>query len=226
MRKRVLISVSIYSNLVEEPIFLCHFDPHHVVASFVQAFEILASQSKVKIKNSFLDFETTIRIKLGNLLEELTLRHKRREQMGRFDMKWDDCENEISASTQLIQIQKNHIFELQGQLERYCNVLAVFGFNSAKYDLNLLKDFLLPILVNQRDIEPTVIKKTNQFISFKSSDVQLLDILFFLGGATNLDSFLKAYKTSETKGFFSCEWFDHPDKMQNTRISPIFRILQ
>ena len=42
----------------------------------------------------------------------------------------------------------------------------------------------------------------------------------FLGGATSLDSFLKAYKTSETKGFFPYEWFDHPDKMQNPELPP------
>ena len=42
----------------------------------------------------------------------------------------------------------------------------------------------------------------------------------FLGGATSLDSFLKAYKTPETKGFFPCEWFDHPDKIQNKELPP------
>ena len=41
-----------------------------------------------------------------------------------------------------------------------------------------------------------------------------------LGGATSLDFFLKAYKTSETKGFLPYEWFDHPDKMQNTEHPP------
>ena len=59
-------------------------------------------------------------------------------------------------------------------------------------------------------MEPTVIKKANQFVSFKIRDVQLLDIMNFLGGAASLDSFLKAYKTSETKGFFPYEWFDCP----------------
>ena len=42
----------------------------------------------------------------------------------------------------------------------------------------------------------------------------------FLGGATSLDSFLKANKTSETKGFFPHEWFDNPDKMQNPELPP------
>ena len=41
-------------------------------------------------------------------------------------------------------------------------------------------------------MEPTVIEKANQFVSFKTGDVQLLVIMNFLGGATGLDSFLKA----------------------------------
>ena len=72
---------------------------------------------------------------------------------------------------------------------------------------------MLPILVNERNTEPTVIKKANQFDSFNFGDIQLLDIIKFLGGATSLDSFLKAYKTSETKRFLPYEWFDNPHKL-------------
>ena len=86
-------------------------------------------------------------------------------------------------------MQKNHLIDLQEHFERYCNVLPVLGFNSAKYDINLIKSYLLPILVNERDIEPTVIKKANQFVSFKFGDIQILDIMNFLGGATSFDSF-------------------------------------
>ena len=94
----------------------------------------------------------------------------------------------------------------------------MFGLNSAKYDLNLIESYLLPILVNERDIEPPVIKRADQLISFKFGDIQLLDIMNFLGGATILDSFLKAYKTSKTKRFFPYEWFDHPDKLETTEL--------
>ena len=148
-------------------------------------------------------------------MEKLTQRHNRREQA---DL--EDCGNEICTSTQFLQIQKKQLIDLQEHLERYCNVLPIFGFNSAKYDLNLIKSYLLPNLVNERIIEPTVMKKANQFISFKLSHIQLLDIMNFLGGATSLDSFLKACKTSVTKGFFPYEWFDHPNKMQNAELPP------
>ena len=84
--------------------------------------------------------------------------------------------------------------------------------------MSLIKSYLLPILVNERDIEPTVIKKANQFVSFKFEDIQLFDIMNFVGGATSFDSFLKAYKTKETKGFFPYEWFDCPEKMNNKQL--------
>ena len=136
------------------------------------------------------------------------------------DRSQDDCDNEICVSSQFLQIQKIKSFDVQETLERCCNVSPAFGVNSAKYDLNLIKSSLLAFLVNERDIEHTVIKKANQFISFKFSDIQLFDRMNFLGGATSLDSFLKAYKTSKTKGFSPYEWFDHADKMQNTELPP------
>ena len=111
------------------------------------------------MKNSFLDIEITIKNKLGSILEKLTQRHNRRER--EVYLSRDDCDNEICASTHFLQIQKIQLFDLQESLERYCNVLLVFGFSCAKYDLNSIKSYLLPIPVNERDIEPTVIKKAN-----------------------------------------------------------------
>ena len=65
-----------------------------------------------------------------------------------------------------------------------------------------------------------MIKKAIQFVTFKFGDVQLLDILNFLGAATSFDSFSKAYKTSETKSFFPYEWFDDPEKLNTTQLPP------
>ena len=42
----------------------------------------------------------------------------------------------------------------------------------------------------------------------------------FLGDATSFDSLFKAYKTKETTGFFPYEWFDCPQKMNNTELPP------
>ena len=131
------------------------------------------------------------------------------------DQCFEHDNEEKDASTQFLKMQKNHLIELQEHLEQYCKLLPASGFNSAKYDINLIKSYLLPIFIIERSMEPTVIKKANQFVSFKFVDVQLLGIMNFLGGATSVDSFLKAYKASETIGFFPYEWFDCPQKMNN-----------
>ena len=124
--KHFPISVSISSSLVKEPIFLCNSDPHHLVTSFVGASENLALQSKTILDIQFFDIQITIKIKLGSILGKLTQRHIRREQV---DL--DDCDNKIWTSTQFLQIHKKQLIDLQEHLERYCNVLPIFRFESA-----------------------------------------------------------------------------------------------
>ena len=175
-----------------------------MVESFIDAVEGLATQSETQMKLKSLKTETAIKGKLTRTLESLIERPCRNQRVFGFeDHCFEDDNEEKVASTQFLQMQKNHLLiELQEYFERYCNVLPVIGFNSAKYDINLIKSYLLPILINERNKEPTVIRRANQFESLKFGDVQLLDFMNFLGGATSLDSFLKAYKTTETKGFF------------------------
>ena len=219
--KHVPISVSVSSNLIPEPIFLCNSHSRILVSSFISTLERLATQSKAQLKLKFIEVETAIKIKLSSILEQLNQRHSQTKRVIVFedDEYFKNTADEKELSTQFLQMQKNRLIDLKEHFERYCNTLPLFGFNGAKYDINLIKLYLLPILVNERQIEPTVIKKANQFVSFKFGDVQLLDIMNFLGGATSLDSY-KAYKTEETKGFFPYELFDNPEKMNNKELPP------
>ena len=111
-------------------------------------------------------------------------------------------------------MQKDLFIDLQQHFASYCNTLPVFGFNSSKYSINFIESHLLPTLVNERDIEPIINKSANNFVSFESGDVLLLDILKFLG-ASILDSFLKAHKPSERKRCFPSEGFNRPHKLIN-----------
>ena len=194
--KHVPISVSISSDLIAKLIFLCNSIARDLVESFIDAVEGLATQSKSQMKLNFLERETAIKSKLSRILESLNERGCGNQRVFEFeDHCFEDDNEEKDASTQFLQMQKNQLIELQEHLEHYCNVLPVFGFNSAKYDINLIKSYLFPILIKERNMEPIVIKKANQFVCFKFVDVQLLDIMNFLGGATSPDSFLKDYKT-------------------------------
>ena len=93
--KHVPISVCFSPNLIEEPIFLCNSDPHHLVPSRIGAFEILALHNEAVTKKLFFDIGTTIKNKLGSLLEKPTQGHNRGEQTN-----LNDCDNETFTSTQ------------------------------------------------------------------------------------------------------------------------------
>ena len=156
--KHVPILVSISSNLIAKPIFLCNSNPRDLVESIIDAVEGLATQSKAQMKLKFLEIETAIKSKLTRTLESLNERRCRNQRVFDFeDHCFEDDNEEKDASTQFLQMQKEQLIELQEHLERYCNVLPVFGFNSVKYDINLIKSYLLPILTNERNMEPIVI---------------------------------------------------------------------
>ena len=165
--KHVPISVSIFSNLLVKPKFLRNSNPRDLVESFIDAVEELATQSKVQMKLKFLEIETAIKSKLTRTLESLNERRYRNQRVFEFeDQCFEDDNEEKDDSTQILQMQKIPLIELHEHLERYCNVLPVFGFKSAKYEINLIKSYLLPILISERNMEPTVIKKpTNLYLS-------------------------------------------------------------
>ena len=79
--EHVPITVSISSNLIPEPIFLCSLDPRHLVSSFISALEGLGTQSRAQMKLKFIEVETAIKIKLSNILEQLNQRHGQRERV-------------------------------------------------------------------------------------------------------------------------------------------------
>ena len=136
-----------------------------MIVSFVEALEELASKSKAEMLQKFSSIENAIKTRVNSIFEKLN--EKKNKSTPMFEFQNCEEEEEIDMSTQFLQIQKNQLLELQQHFERYVNTLPVFGFNRGTYDLNLIKSYLLPYLIHERDIQPTVTKKANHFISFK-----------------------------------------------------------
>ena len=73
-------------------------------------------------------------------------------------------EEETDASTHFLRIQKNQLIDLMQHLERYTNTLPVFGFNSGRYDINLIKSNLILYFINGRKMNLHLSRKqTNLF---------------------------------------------------------------
>ena len=174
-----------------------------MIIDFVSKSELLAEKSNLKMRTKIQDFEVAVNERIKKIFDQLNKRGKIYSR-NKFEYE-DECiedSEEADMSTQFLRIQKSQLIALKQHMERYVITFPVFGFNSGRYDLNLIKSYLILYLIRDKEQETSVIKKANDFISFKFGDKLFLDIMKFLEGATTRDSFLKAYKASETKGFF------------------------
>lgn len=107
--------------------------------------------------------------------------------------------------------------KLYAQFESYMSRVPVLGFNSAKYDLNLIKRTLAKYL-NLHDGAAQgkfVVKQNNAYTCIAAMQLKFLDITHYLAPGSSYASFLKAYGVKENKGFFPYEWFDDLTKLDS-----------
>ena len=104
---------------------------------------------------------------------------------------------------------------LYGKFLQYMKQIPVLGFNNSKYDLKVMRDYLIPILIDLEDIK-FVIKKGTQYNCIQTENLRFLDILSYLAPGYDYDHFLKAYGSNVTKGFFPYEWFNCISKLTVT----------
>ena len=82
--KHDAISVSISSNLLQEPIFLCNKDPKTLIVSFIEALEDLASKSKAETLLNFSSIENAIKTRVNSIFEKLNERKNESTPMFEF----------------------------------------------------------------------------------------------------------------------------------------------
>ena len=107
--------------------------------------------------------------------------------------------------------------ELAVKLTEYLRELPVLGFNSGKYGLNAVKEFLFPYLIETQPIKFTV-KRNSNHVCLKTDSLKYLDISNYVVPGFSYDQFLRAYECEQTKGFFPCEWIDKLDKLNETSL--------
>ena len=117
----------------------------------------------------------------------------------------DDLEMDENGgvSSKRLKLLEN-LFE---KFEGYCEELAVFGFNSAGYDIKLIKKHPFKELCKHGEQPNFTVKKAGKYPRIKTEHLKFMDILQFLAPGYNLKSFCKAFGVSEQKGFFSIRLF-------------------
>ena len=142
------------------------------------------------------------------------------QEMDRLQGDGSDDDLEMDENGGVTSKRLKSLENLFKKFEDYCKELAVFGFNSAGYDVKLIKKFLFKELCKHEEQPNFTVKKAGKYPCIKTEHLKFMDILQFLAPGYNLKSFFKAFGVSEQKEFFPYDYFTHADQLDETTLPP------
>ena len=95
----------------------------------------------------------------------------------------------------------------------WVNQVPVFGFNSGRYDINMIKEYFVGDLAIISDVN--VAKKENSYMFLSTPNFKFLDIKSYLAPGLSYDAWCRAYGCELQKLAFPYEWFDSFDKLNH-----------
>ena len=110
---------------------------------------------------------------------------------------------------------------LHGRFDQYCSCVPVLGFNSSKYDLNLVKSKLCEHLqLTDQDKHSFTVKRNNSYLTIATPSLKFLDVSHYIAPGYSYAQFLKNYKAKEQKGFFCYQYLTDPSVLKETKLPP------
>lgn len=103
-------------------------------------------------------------------------------------------------------------------LDDFIYQIPVIGFNSGKYDINLIKHNLFDALMQNKQGINFSVKRTNTFMCIATDNLKFLDILSYLAPGYSYDTFLKAFDCKLQKAVFCYEYLDNFHKLQDKQL--------
>ena len=173
-----------------------------------------------------------------NVLNELEVRKDAWDEAERKAPKEDDSKPEDDEEVEMEESKTNPYKTLIGQLLGRLHQLPVIGFNSGRYDLNVIKQFFVPYLLkpskqDNEDVDEEeeeeedddaetrfVNKRQNTFRCFATKKLKFLDITSYLAPGFSYDKYLKAYGCELQKGHFPYEYMDGIGKLEDRDLPP------
>lgn len=138
-------------------------------------------------------------------------------------VKYADVVKYLECKIQFAKHDKDKI-KAENKYKRFTKWLRevpVVGFNSAKYDANIMKIYLSGALTKYdkpEEGEVIPLKTNSMYRVITSKSLKFLDVANFLAAGVSLDKWLKAYKCTMTKGFFPYEWLDDYNKLDQDHL--------
>ena len=156
---------------------------------------------------------------------------------------WDETLRNAQSPDDEESLQPSNPYKtLMKQLHDWLHKLPVIGFNSGQYDLNAVKQFLVPYFLSKKEEEEEeemeqddkekeeeendgvgsffVIKRDNTFTCLSTDELKFLDITNYIAPGFSYDKYLKAYGCNITKGFFPYEYMNSLSRLNEIVLPP------
>ena len=98
------------------------------------------------------------------------------------------------------------------KIQEWCDQVPVLGFNSWRYDLNLIREHFAERLSDTTG-NVRVAKNGNKIMFILTNSFRFLDIMNYLGPGTSYEKCMKAYECATVKSWFPYDWFGTPEKL-------------
>ena len=225
--RHVPLSVSVASNVPGHEDAQCYItngDSDKLVADMMSHLHAVSDAAFESLKPSY-----------ESVLNELKVRKDAWDEAERKAPREDDSKLEDAEEVEVEESKTNPYKTLIGQLLGWLHQLPVIGFNSGRYDLNVIKQFFIPYLLkpskqDNEDVEEEeaddddetrfVIKRRNTFMCFATKKLKFLDITSYLAPGFSYDKYLKAYGCELGKGHFPYEYMDDLQKLEDRVLPP------
>ena len=103
--------------------------------------------------------------------------------------------------------------KVQNLWKTWVEQVPVFGFNSGRYDINMIKEYFVKDLAKISNVN--VAKKENSYMFLSLPIFKFLDIKNYLAPGLSYDGWCRAYGCELQKLAFPYEWFDSFDKLNH-----------
>ena len=216
--RHVPLSVSVASNVPgheDSQCYITNGDSDKLVGSMMSDLSAISDAAFDMLMPSY-----------DNVLNELEVRKDAWDEAERKAPREDDSKLE---EVEVEESKTNPYKTLIGQLLGWLHQLPVIGFNSGRYDLNVIKQFFIPYLLKpskqdneeeEADETRFVIKRQNTFMCFATKKLKFLDITSYLAPGFSYDKYLKAYGCELQKGHFPYEYMDGIGKLEDRALPP------
>ena len=190
--KHIPVSVAINDNLTKKPSFIVEEDPKKLNKKFV--VELLKRARQIE-ESVWLSNPVLGVYKKFNEDDQ-------GEQYGGYLI--NEASVKLSKET-----AKSYV--------NWVKQVPVFGFNSGRYDINMIKEYFVENLTSLSDVN--VAKKENSYMFLSTPNFKFLDIKNFLAPGLSYDAWCRAYGCELQKLSFPYEWFDSFEKLNH--IGPV-----